>query len=136
MAQKKGYEGNIKFDVGATGLQAIGNAHVWGLTLAGDTVEITDFTTTGWKKFLATLKSWSVTGECYWEEGLDPDVQKELRDKVAGAAATIACYVDGTNGYYGEGIVTSWDVGAAVAGVITASFALQGSDILNYGIPA
>ena len=37
MAQFKGYSGSIKFDV-ATTPTLIGNAHVWGLTLAGDTV--------------------------------------------------------------------------------------------------
>lgn len=132
MAQKKGYEGNMKFDVSTTPT-AIGNCHVWGLTLAGDTVEITDFSSTGWKAFLGTLKSWSMTGEAYLDES--DSAQAALRAAVAGTAATIAAWVDGTNGYYGEGIVTSWNPSAAVDGVITVSFGLQGTGALSYGAP-
>ena len=131
MSQFEGYKGNMKFDAATP--TAIGNCHVWGLTLTGDTVEITDFSTTGWKSFLATLKSWSMTGEAYLDEG-DP-AQAALRGAVGGAAATIQAWIDATNGYYGEGIVTSWNPGAAVDGVITVSFALQGTGILNYGAP-
>ena len=130
MAHSKGYEGNIKFDVSGTPT-AVGNAHVWGVTLTGDTVEITDFSSTGWKKFLGTLKSWSVTGEAYWDES--DTAQAALRGGVAGTEATIELYPDATHKYSGEGIVTSFDVGAAVDGVVTASFALQGSDALSYG---
>lgn len=134
MAHFEGYKGDIKFDVTGT-LAAVGNAHVWGLTLAGDTVEITDFSSTGWKAFLATLKSWTVTGECYWDE--TDGTQAALRGAVAGTAATIALLTgDGTKGYYGEAIVTSWAPGAAVGGVITASFALQGTGALSYDTPA
>lgn len=133
MTQFKGYEGSIKFDVSESPV-LIGNAHVWGVTISGDTVEITDFTSTGWKKFLATLKSWSVTGEAFWDEN-DP-AQAALRGGVGGAAGTIQCLTgDAGKAYHGEGIVTGWDVGAAVAGVITASFTLQGSDALSYGTP-
>ncbi|NVM21310.1 MAG: hypothetical protein HWN68_05975 [Desulfobacterales bacterium] len=133
MAQFKGYEGSMKFDVAASPT-AIGNAHVYGVTIAGDTVEITDFTSTGWKKFLATLKSWSVTGEAFWDE-TDP-AQAALRGAVGGAEATIQCFTgDAGKAYHGEGIVTAWDVGAAVDGVITASFTLQGTDALSYSVP-
>lgn len=132
MTQFEGYKGNMKFDVSETPT-AIGNCHVWGLTITGDTVEITDFSSTGWKAFLATLKSWSMTGEAYLDE--TDSAQAALRAGVAGAAATIAAWIDATNGYYGEGIVTSWAPGAAVAGVITVSFALQGTGVLNYGAP-
>lgn len=133
MATFKGYSGSIKFDVSETPT-AIGNAHVWGLTLTGDTVEITDFDSTGWKKFLGTLKSWSITGEAYWDE--TNTTQAELRAGVAGSEATIQLLTgDGSNAYHGEIIVTSWDVGAAVDGVLTASFSAQGSDTLTYGAP-
>ena len=54
MSKFKGYEGNIKFDVSDTPT-AVGQAHVWGLTITGDTVECTDFSSTGWKEFLATI---------------------------------------------------------------------------------
>lgn len=132
MTQFEGYKGNMKFDVSTTPTP-IGNCHVWGVTLTGDTVEITDFSSTGWKTFLATLKSWGMTGEAYLDE--TDGAQVALRAAVAGAAATIQAWIDATNGYYGEGIVTSWAPGAAVDGVITVSFALQGSGALNYGAP-
>lgn len=129
MAVSKGYEGNIKFDVSGTPT-AVGNAHVWGLTHSGDTVEITDFSSGGWKEFIGTLKSWTVTGEAYWDE--TDDAQAALRAGVAGTAATIELYVDATHKYSGEAIVTSWEVGAAVDGVVTASFSLQGTGQLSY----
>ena len=133
MTQFKGYEGNILFAAGVGDPVAIGNAHVWGLTLAGDTVEITDFTSTGWKKFLGTLKSWSITGEAYWDE---TDAQQAaLRGAVGGAGKVELLTGDGVKGYIGDVIVTSWDVGAAVAGVITATFAAQGTDALTYDTP-
>lgn len=131
MTQFKGYEGNIKFVQPVGTAVAVGNAHVWGLTLAGDTVEITDFSSDGWKKFIGTLKSWSVTGEAYWDE--TNAAQEDLRKGVAAAVGTIELYTgDGTKKYSGTAIVTSWDVAAAVDGVITASFGLQGSDELSY----
>ena len=134
MTQFKGYEGSKLFAAGVGDPVAIGNAHVWGLTLAGDTVEITDFTSTGWKKFLATLKSWGITGEAFWDE--TDAAQAALRGAVGGSEATIQCFTgDAGKAYHGEGIVTAWDVGAAVSGVITASFTLQGSDALSYSIP-
>jgi len=133
MAEFKGYSGNIKFAAGAGDPVAIGNAHVWGLTLAGDTVEITDFSSVGWKEFLGTLKSWSITGEAYWDEADTP--QGALRGAMAGAGKIELLTGDGTKAYFGSVIVTSWDVGAAVDSVITASFGAQGTGALDYDTP-
>jgi len=129
MSKFRGYEGNIKFDVSDTPT-AVGQAHVWGLTITGDTVECTDFSSTGWKEFLATLKSWTVTGEAYWDEA--DTAQAALRGAVGGAAASLELYIDADKNYYGEAIVNSWVVGAAVDGVVTASFALQGTGAPTY----
>ena len=50
----QGYNGSVTVASGA-----MGNAKAWSLDISQETVDTTDFGSSGWKESQATLKSWS-----------------------------------------------------------------------------
>lgn len=57
MSAFKGYDANVTWAGGHA--NATVNAHEWSLAVEADELDITGFTSTGWRKYIAGLKNWS-----------------------------------------------------------------------------
>jgi len=103
-----------------------GAFHNWAFSLTGDTAERTDFTTTGWKKFVGILKGWTGSAERFW---LNSEWMAEM-----GTPLIVKFYTDesGTLRYEGWALVTGIDVGAAVDTLIMEPIGFQGHGVLSY----
>lgn len=104
-----------------------GGFHNWAFSLAGDTVERTDFSTTGWKKFISILKGWSGSAERFW---LNEKWMAEM-----GSSFIVKFYEDTgapLQRYEGWAIITGIDVNASVDTLIMEPISFQGHGVLSY----
>ena len=104
-----------------------GGFHNWAFSLVGDTVERTDFSTTGWKKFVGILKGWTGSAERFW---LNSEWMAEM-----GNLLIVKFYEDtGTAKERHEGwaLITGIDVSAAVSTLIMEPISFQGHGKLSF----
>ena len=124
MANHLGREGSVKLSS-----TTIGELRNYSLSHSSDTVEdsvIGDI----YRTRKATMKTWSVTGDVYWD--LSDPGQLALS---IGASVTVNLYPQGTitvaTYYQGSGIVTKFDVTAAFDGMVSGSIAIEGNGTLS-----
>ena len=124
MATKLGREGLIKLSS-----TTIGELRNYALTHSSDTVEDSVIGDT-YRTRLASMKSFSVSGDLYWDE---TDVGQLLI--TIGSSVTLNLYPEGaTSGdvyYSGAAIVTQFNVSAAFDGIIEGSIAFEGNGALS-----
>jgi len=121
-----GYNGKVVF--GAAGSiisDANHNVTSWKLDYTADTVDNTDFTTTGWKTFLATLKTWGGSLEMFVDSG-NP---LEIAD--VGTSGAIQLYLSDALYYGGTAICTGIHPSVGVEGIETQTVDFQGSGALT-----
>ena len=124
MATKLGREGLIKLSS-----TTIGELRNYALTHSSDTVEDSVIGDT-YRTRLASMKSFSVSGDLYWDE---TDAGQLLI--TIGSSVTLNLYPEGaTSGdvyYSGAAIVTQFNVSAAFDGIIEGSIAFEGNGALS-----
>ena len=125
MATHKGSEGTVK-----SGANAIAEIRSYTITETADVLEDTSMGDAS-RTYLASLKSFSGSIECFWDE---TDTNGQLTLDV-GATVTINVYPEGsTSGdtyYTGSVIITEKSITASFDGMVEASFSFQGTGALS-----
>ena len=124
MATKLGREGLIKLSS-----TTIGELRNYALTHSSDTVEDSVLGDT-YRTRLASMKSFSVSGDLYWVEG---DAGQLLI--TIGSSVTLNLYPEGASAgdvyYSGAAIVTQFNVSASFDGVIEGQISFEGNGPLS-----
>jgi predicted secreted protein len=124
MATKLGRDGLIR--ISST---TIGELRNYALTHTSDTVEDSVLGDT-YRTRLASMKTWSASGDLYWDEG---DAGQLLI--TIGSQVTLNLYPEGsatTDIYYqGSAIVTQFNVSASFDGIVEGSIAFEGNGPLS-----
>lgn len=127
MAKFAGRGGSVK--VGTTTVAEIKS---WSLELSVDTIDVTSFSSGGWKEIIAGIKEWSGSAEGNWDM-TDTQGQKALQDALlGGTTVTINLYIDSTKRYSGTAYIKSVSVEAAADDVVSVSFDFEGTGQLQY----
>ena len=124
MANHLGREGVVK--VSST---TIGELRNYALAHSSDVVEDSVIGDT-YRTRRATMKTWSVSGDLYWDETDAGQIALTI-----GSAVTVNLYPEGadsTDVYYsGAGIVTKFDISAAFDGMVEGSISIEGNGTLS-----
>ena len=124
MATKLGREGLIKLSS-----TTIGELRNYALTHSSDTVEDSVLGDT-YRTRLASMKSFSVSGDLYWDEG---DAGQLLI--TIGSSVTLNLYPEGASTgdvyYSGAAIVTQFNVSASFDGIIEGQISFEGNGQLS-----
>jgi predicted secreted protein len=124
MATKLGRDGLIK--ISST---TIGELRNYALTHTSDTVEDSVLGDT-YRTRLASMKTWSASGDLYWDEG---DAGQLLI--TIGSQVTLNLYPEGGSTgdiyYQGAAIVTQFNVSASFDGIVEGSIAFEGNGPLS-----
>lgn len=122
MANQLGRSGVLKFSS-----TTVGELRNYSLSQSSDTVEDSVLGDT-FRTRKATMKTWSVSGDVYW----DPVDAGQVLCSI-GSSVTVNLYpIGGTVTYYtGAGIVTKFDVSASFDGMIEGSISLEGNGTLT-----
>jgi predicted secreted protein len=124
MANHLGREGLIK--ISST---TVGELRNYALSNSSDTVEDSVIGDT-FRTRKATLRSWSVSGDLYWDE-----TDAGQLTLTVGSSVTVNLYPEGadaTDTYYsGGGIVTKFDISAAFDGMVEGSITIEGNGTLS-----
>ena len=128
MAILKGKDGVI-----SAGLNNVACISSFSISMEADTLEATCMGHNGWREFEGSLKSWSGTVEAYMDDTLTgtdiPDIGETITItlKVTDGAGTPADQVT----YSGDAVVTSRNVEVGVEDLVTMTFELTGSGVLQ-----
>ena len=123
MANHLGREGSVKLSS-----TTIGELRNYSLSHSSDTVEdsvIGDI----YRTRKSTMKTWSVTGDVYWDLNDPGQVACSI-----GSSVTVNLYPQGSVSatyYSGGGIVTKFDVTAAFDSMVSGSIAIEGNGTLS-----
>ena len=124
MATKLGREGLIKLSS-----TTIGELRNYALTHSSDTVEDSVLGDT-YRTRLASMKTFSVSGDLYWDEG---DAGQLLI--TIGSQVTLNLYPEGASTgdvyYSGAATVTQFNVSASFDGVIEGQISFEGNGVLS-----
>lgn len=126
-----GHEGSVTV---AGNVSAMGNAKAWSLDIAQETVDTTDFGSSGWKESQATLKSWSGSITAIFDaSGADEgDLQTAL---TGGSSITLDLQLGGGTGSYdkysGSANITGQSITNDVNGIVEATYTFEGTGALT-----
>jgi len=124
MANHLGREGFVKVSS-----LTIGQLKNYSLTHTSDTVDSSVIGDT-YRNKVATMKTWSVSGDCYWDAADAGQVALTM-----GATVTVSLYPMGSAAsatyYTGSGIVTKFDVSGAFDGLIDSAITIEGTGTLS-----
>lgn len=124
MANHLGREGIVK--ISAT---TIGELRNYALSHSSDTVEDSVIGDT-YRTRLATMKTWSASGDLYWDETNAGQLLITI-----GSAVTLNLYPEGADTgdiyYSGSAIVTKFDISASFDGIVEGSIAFEGNGALS-----
>ena len=124
MANHLGREGLVK--ISST---TIGELRNYSLSHSSDTVEDSVIGDT-YRTRLATMKTWSASGDLYWAE---TDAGQLLI--TIGSSVTLNLYPEGaTTGdvyYTGSAIVTKFDISASFDGLVEGAISFEGNGVLT-----
>jgi hypothetical protein len=123
MANHLGREGTVR--ISST---TIGELRNYSLSHSSDTVEdstIGDI----YRTRKATMRSWSVSGDVYWDE-----VDAGQIALTIGSTVTVNLYPEGAAStavyYQGSGIVSKFDISASFDGMVEGSISIEGNGTL------
>ena len=124
MANHLGREGLVK--ISST---TIGELRNYNLSHSSDTVEDSVIGDT-YRTRLATMKSFSVSGDLYWDE---TDAGQLLI--TIGSQVTLNLYPEGASSgdvyYTGAAIVTKFDINASFDGIVEGAISFEGNGVLT-----
>ena len=126
MAELSGYGGSLTY--GADVLTNVIGIYSWTLDINCDALEITDEADSGSRTYIRGLKGWTGTAEGYFDSAQSSYVCHTN----VGGSLNLALKIDGSSYYYGAARLTAFNPSAPVDGVITVSYAFQGSGALTY----
>ena len=125
MANHTGSEGTVK-----VGTNTIAEIRSYSLEITGDTIEDTAMGDSA-RTFKAGLTSWSGAVDCFHDE-TDSNAQMAMDP---GGSVTLNLYPEGdTSGdmyFTGTAFITSRSITASLDGMVEASFAFQGTGVLD-----
>ena len=121
MSNHKGSEGSVEI-----GANAVAELKAWNMTESSNTIDDSNLQD-DWATKKGGQKSWAGSLECFWDE-TDATGQGAL---VNGAEVTLNLYPEGSvigdTFYTGLVIVTNIERGAAIDGMVEASFSFEGN---------
>ena len=124
MANHLGREGLVK--ISST---TIGELRNYALSHSSDTVEDSVIGDT-YRTRLATMKTWSASGDLYWDEANAGQLLITI-----GSSVTLNLYPEGSDTgdvyYSGAAIVTKFDISASFDGIVEGSIAFEGNGALS-----
>ena len=124
MATKLGRDGLVK--ISST---TIGELRNYALSHSSDTVEDSVIGDT-YRTRLATMKTWSASGDLYWDE---TDAGQLLI--TIGSQVTLNLYPEGATAgdvyYTGSAIVTKFDISASFDGIVEGAISFEGNGVLT-----
>ena len=124
MANHLGREGLVKIST-----TAIGELRNYQLSHSSDVVEDSVIGDT-YRTRLATMKTFSVSGDLYWDETNAGQLLITI-----GSSVTLNLYPEGADTgdiyYSGAAIVTKFDVSASFDGIVEGSIAFEGNGALS-----
>jgi len=124
MANHLGREGIVK--ISST---TIGELRNYALSHSSDTVEDSVIGDT-YRTRLATMKTWSASGDLYWDEANAGQLLITI-----GSSVTLNLYPEGADTgdiyYSGSAIVTKFDISASFDGIVEGSIAFEGNGALS-----
>ncbi len=124
-----GHSGSVTVESGA-----IGNAKAWSLDVAQETVDTTNFGSSGWKESTATLNSWSGSITVIFDASgtAEGALQTGL---TGGSSVTLELQLGGGTGSYdvysGEANITGQSITNDVNGIVEATFNFEGTGALT-----
>jgi len=108
----------------------------WKINLKADTKDITPEATdssTAWRTFLATLKTWDGSIDTVGLDMTDTTGQLALFNLIGGASVAMKFYLDSTHYLYGNVLITGISPASSVDDVVSGgSFTFQGTGALAY----
>jgi predicted secreted protein len=123
MANHLGREGTVR--ISST---TIGELRNYSLAHSSDVVEDSTLGDV-YRTRKATMRSWSVSGDVYWDEVDAGQVALTI-----GSTVTVNLYPEGAaataNYYSGSGIVTKFDISASFDGMVEGSISIEGNGTL------
>jgi len=135
-----GYDGNVTWASDTMVLldtskiylsNATHKLYSWKLDYTADTAENTDFTSTGWKTFMTTLKTWNANVEAY----IDSTNTIPISDVGSTAVLRLFNHISDTTiddiYYKGNAICTGIHPAVGVDGIETQTIDFQGTDALK-----
>jgi len=124
MANHLGREGTVK--ISST---TIGELRNYSLAHSSDVVEDSVIGDT-YRTRKATMKTWSVNGDLYWDEADAGQIALTI-----GSTVTVNLYPEGiastSTVSSGSGIVTKFDISAAFDGMVEGSISIEGNGALS-----
>lgn len=124
-----GHSGSVTVASGA-----MGNAKAWSLDVTQETVDTTDFDSSGWKESTATLNSWSGSITAIFDASgtAEGALQTGL---TGGSSVTLSMQLGGGTGSYdvysGSAIITGQSITNDVNGIVEATFSFEGTGALT-----
>jgi hypothetical protein len=123
MANHLGREGTVR--ISST---TIGELRNYSLSHSSDTVEDSILGDV-YRTRKATMRSWSVSGDVYWDE-----VDAGQIALTIGSTVTVNLYPEGAAStaiyYQGSGIVSKFDISASFDGMVEGSISIEGNGTL------
>lgn len=124
MGALAGYSGKVNW---GTVVSDVGyDLNAWKLDYTAEALDTTDFSTSGWRAFIAGLKAWSGSVEAFCDD------TKQLTIADVGSSATIQLYNNDSHYYSGTAICTGVHPSVSVDGVQTQTLDFQGTGALTY----
>jgi predicted secreted protein len=125
----KGYAGSV-----LVGASTVGNAKSWSLDISQETIDITDFSSDGWKESTAGLKSWSGSVVVIFDASgvAEGSLQTSL---TAGSTVSLSLQMGGGTGSYdkytGTATITGQAVTNDVNGIVEVTFNFEGTGAIT-----
>ena len=124
-----GHEGSVSVASGA-----MGNAKAWSLDVTQETVDTTDFDSSGWKESTATLNSWSGSITAIFDAS--GTAEGALQTGLTGGSSvalelTLGGGSESYDVYSGNAIITGQSVTNDVNGIVEATFSFEGTGALT-----
>lgn len=119
---------SASFTVGGT---AIGGLNDGNITINGETIDVTTFASGGWIERIQGLKSAEISLSGFYLSD-DTTGQTVLRAALlSGDSVVMQALMDGTTGWSGSFLVTSFEDGAAVDGEVSRSISLESTGSIS-----
>lgn len=117
------------FKIGANTIQGLNDGSI---SVNGESIDVTTFASGGWITRIAGLKSAEISLSGFLETG-DTNGQTAIRTAlINGTSVTCSALMDGTAGWTGSFLVTSFEVSAAVDGEVGVSISLESTGAVTY----
>ena len=123
MPQIAGYNGQLDWGAIVDSDMAY-RTNAWSLDVVADALDATDFTSAGWREFIAGLKGWTGSIELF------VDSTKRIQPSDVGATAALKLYLSDGQYLNGSGICIGWHPAVSVDGIETQTLDFQGTSDL------